>query len=80
VPYKLRTYTCDGCGGPVEKRAKKGAVIYCINCAIERMAMSVYQQRAKCGVFYDRWAAGIQRAAAEAAQLSAIGREIDSIG
>lgn len=42
--------------------------------------MNVYQQRAKAGVFYDRWAAGIQRAAAEAAVLSALGREIDSIG
>lgn len=31
-------------------------------------------------MFYDRWAAGLQRAAEEAAVLSAIGREIDSIG
>lgn len=80
MPYKLRTFTCGGCGGEVQKRAGKASTVYCINCAIQRSVINVYQQRAKAGVFYDRWAAGIARAAAEAAVLSAIGREIDSIG
>lgn len=80
MPYALRTYACDGCGGEVEKRAKKNATVYCIMCAIGRSAENVYQMRNKCGVFYDRWAAGIARAAAEASALSDLGRQIDSIG
>lgn len=34
----------------------------------------------KSGLWYQRWAAGMARASAEAQQLVEIGREIDSIG
>lgn len=80
MPYALREFRCAGCEAPFRKRAKRGGEVYCIECAIRRSIENVYQQRSKSGLFYDRWAAGIMRAAREAETISAIGNEINSIG
>lgn len=80
MPYAVREYECAGCGVPVSKRGKAGAQARCIDCSIERSIQAVYQLRGQHGEFYDRWAAGIKAAADRAVIVSAIGREIDSIG
>lgn len=80
MPYALRTFECEVCGGDVQRRARKGAVVRCVACNIARSVANAYAMRTKSGAFYERWAAGMARATAEAQQLVEIGREIDSIG
>jgi hypothetical protein len=77
--YAIREFACTGCGAPVSRRAKADSKIRCITCAVARSAENAHQQRAKSGEFYERWAAGMVKAAREAEQLAAIGHEINSI-
>lgn len=79
MPYRLRTFTCRGCGRPVDRRAPARAEVRCILCAVARAVENAQQLRYRAGPHYERWAAGMARAAAEAQQLAAIGADIDRI-
>lgn len=53
--YKLRTFTCAGCGEPVERRAAAGAEVRCPPCAVELSAENARQLHAHEGPMYERW-------------------------
>lgn len=56
MPYRLRRFTCSGCGVPVVKRAREASPQYCVPCGIRRSIESQRQLRAHAGPFYDAWA------------------------
>lgn len=80
MPYAVRTFTCEGCGAPFEKRAKNGSTVRCINCNIARCAENVYQLREKRGEFYQRWVAGLAKSMVDEQVIAAASDVIESMG
>lgn len=67
MPYSAKLFACVTCGAWFTARRPVTWDARCINCAIERSVENARQLRAGEGMFYERWAAGLARAAARAA-------------
>ena len=66
MAWAERLFACVTCGKAVFKRAPPSAEVRCIDCTIERWEANMVQMRQRRGLFYDRWAAAMAKAAAKA--------------
>lgn len=80
MPYKLREFTCIGCGEVVERQAPAASEQRCINCAIARSVENIRQLRRKCGPMYQRWLAGITAGVAREQEWGSLAAQLEDIG
>lgn len=71
MAYSEKLFACVNCGAAIMARKPVSWEARCIDCAIERSVTNVAQQRARRGEFFQRWAAGMARAAQRAAAEAA---------
>lgn len=67
MPSPLRCFECVECGDPVFRAKPQGTEVRCIEHATARAVANMQQIRHRRGPFYDKWAAGMARAADAAA-------------
>lgn len=80
MPYAERVYACVTCGKCVIRRAPADAQVRCPDHAIERMVNHMLNMRHKRGADYEKWAAGMARAAAAATDRVIVNRERERRG
>lgn len=80
MAWAERLFACVTCGKGVIKRAAATAEVRCIDCGIERSIAEMVQMRQRRGAFYDKWAAGMARAAAQAQARVQVTHEEDRRG
>lgn len=57
-------HLCAGCGKPTPRRGRARDGVRCVPCSIQRHEESARQIRDREGPYYERWLAGLERAAA----------------
>jgi hypothetical protein len=80
MPYMLREFTCPECGKLFTRRAAEAYGGSCVPCNVARSAANALGIHQQAGPWFEKWAAGMERAARAARQIADIGAEIDSIG
>lgn len=55
MPYRMRRFTCAGCGMAVVRRRQADAKVHCTPCSIKRSVEAQRQMHAKSGPFWDAY-------------------------
>lgn len=51
----METVLCAQCGKEIPKKKKRHGKYRCLDCGMQALAESIYQQRAKSGPAHEKW-------------------------